>query len=149
MRYLSEFLWTHSWEVGTLVPNNSEFLTCNSNISILSGYNLLHLNTIVSLVGHLLRPLVLLLLYPGYIDLGCLPKNLDAYRISWTLMTRHLFSSSSTFTISKLNFSLEGIQYFVQKIKVIVHKCRADIFARTPKVFGRWLNVWPRHSVNF
>ena len=62
MRYLSEFLWTHSWDVNTLVSNTSEFLNWNSNISVLPGLNLLHLNTIFSLVGHLLRPLVLLLL---------------------------------------------------------------------------------------
>ena len=46
MRYLSECLWTHSLDVDTLVPNNSDFLTWYSNIS----------------VGHLLRPLVLLIL---------------------------------------------------------------------------------------
>ena len=59
MRYLSECLWTHSLDVDTIVPNISHFLTWNSNISVLSGWNLLHLYTIVSLVGHLLRPLVL------------------------------------------------------------------------------------------
>ena len=59
MRYLSEFLWTHYWDVGTIVPINSEFLTLNLNISVLPRLNLLHLNTSVSLVGHLLRPLVL------------------------------------------------------------------------------------------
>ena len=59
MRYLSDFLWTHSWDVGTLVTNNSKVLTWNSYISVLPGLNLFHLNTIVSLVGHLLRPLVL------------------------------------------------------------------------------------------
>ena len=53
MRNISEFLWTHSWDVGTLVPNNSEFLTWNSNISVLTGLKLIHLNNIVSLVGHL------------------------------------------------------------------------------------------------
>ena len=26
IRYLSEIFWRHSWDVGTLVPNNSEFL---------------------------------------------------------------------------------------------------------------------------
>ena len=57
MRYLSEFLWTHSSDVDTLVPNNSEFLSWNSNISVLPGLNLLNFYTIVSLVGHLLRPL--------------------------------------------------------------------------------------------
>ena len=62
MKYLSQFLWTHFWDVGTLVPNKSKFLTLISNISVLSGLNLLDLNTIVSLVGHLLRPLVLFLL---------------------------------------------------------------------------------------
>ena len=60
MKYLSEFVWTHSWDVGTLVPNKSKFLTLIANISVLPGFNLLHLNTIVSLVGHLLRSLVLL-----------------------------------------------------------------------------------------
>ena len=60
MIYLSEFLWTHSWDVDTLVPNNFEFISWNSNISVLPGLNLLHLYTIVSIVGHLLRPLVLL-----------------------------------------------------------------------------------------
>ena len=34
MRYIFEFLWTHSCDVGTLVPNNFEFLTWNSNICI-------------------------------------------------------------------------------------------------------------------
>ena len=57
MRYLSKFLWTHSSDVDTLVPNNSEFLSWNSNISVLPGLNLLNFYTIVSLVGHLLRPL--------------------------------------------------------------------------------------------
>ena len=60
MRYLSEFIWTYSWDVGTLVPNKSKFLALISNISVLPGFKLLHLNTIVSLVGHLLKPLVLL-----------------------------------------------------------------------------------------
>ena len=59
MIYLSEFLWTHSWDVDTLVPNNSEFISWNSNIFVLPGSNLSHLYTIVSLVGNLLRPLVL------------------------------------------------------------------------------------------
>ena len=63
MKYLSEFLWTHSWDVGTLVANKSKFLTLISNISVLPGFNLLHLNTMVSLVGHLLRPLVLFFTY--------------------------------------------------------------------------------------
>ena len=62
--YLSEIFWTHSLDVCTLVPNNYEFLTWNSNISVLPGLNLLHLNTIISLVGHLVRPLVLLLNCP-------------------------------------------------------------------------------------
>ena len=66
MRYLSDFLWAHSWDIGTLVLNNSEFLTQNSNIPLLPGLNLLHLNTVVSLVGHLLRPLVLLLSIPVF-----------------------------------------------------------------------------------
>ena len=30
MRYLSEIFWRHSWDVCTLVPNNSEFLVCLS-----------------------------------------------------------------------------------------------------------------------
>ena len=60
MKYFSEFLWTHSWDVSKLDTNKSEFLTLISNISVHPGFNLLHLNTIVSLVGHLLRPLVLL-----------------------------------------------------------------------------------------
>ena len=30
MRYLSEIFWRHSWDVGTLFPNNSEFLVCLS-----------------------------------------------------------------------------------------------------------------------
>ena len=30
IRYLSEFFWRHSWDVGTLVPNNSEFIVCLS-----------------------------------------------------------------------------------------------------------------------
>ena len=30
MSYLSEFFWRHSWDVCTLVPNNSEFLVCLS-----------------------------------------------------------------------------------------------------------------------
>ena len=60
MRYLSEFVWTNSLDFGTLVLNNSRFLIWSFNISVLSGLNLLHLNTIVSPVGHLLRPLVLL-----------------------------------------------------------------------------------------
>ena len=51
MKYLSEFLWTHSWDVGTLVPNRSKFLTLISNISVLPGFNLLHVNTIFSLGG--------------------------------------------------------------------------------------------------
>ena len=63
VRAHAEFLWTYSWDVGTLVPNKSKFLALISNISVLPGFNLLHLNTIVSLVGHLLRPLVLLLIY--------------------------------------------------------------------------------------
>ena len=54
--------WDIFLNVYTLVQNNSDFLTWNSNISILPGWNLLHLYTIVLLVGHLLRPLVLLLL---------------------------------------------------------------------------------------
>ena len=62
MKYLSECLWTHSWDVGTHVPSISKILSLISNISVLPGFNLLHLNTIVSLVGHLLRPLVLLIL---------------------------------------------------------------------------------------
>ena len=76
MIYLFEFLWKHSWDVGTLVPNEFEFLTLISNISVLPRSNLLHLNTIVSLVGHLLRPLVLLLMVStnyhcdNYIDIG-------------------------------------------------------------------------------
>ena len=69
MKYLSQFLWTHFWDVGTLVSNKSKFLAVISNISVLPGLNLLHLNTIVSLVGHLLRPLVLLLLeYKSEVD---------------------------------------------------------------------------------
>ena len=60
MRCLSEFSWTHSWDVGTLVPNNFKFLIWRSSVSVLPGLNLLHINTIVSLVGHLLRHLVLL-----------------------------------------------------------------------------------------
>ena len=28
MRYLSEFFWRHFWDVGTLFPNNFEFLVC-------------------------------------------------------------------------------------------------------------------------
>ena len=59
MIYLPEFFWTHSWDVGTLVSNNSELLTLNSNISVLPRLNLLHLKTNVSLVGYPLRPLVL------------------------------------------------------------------------------------------
>ena len=51
--------WTHSLDVYNLVPNNSKFLSWNSNIPVLPGLNLLHLYTIVSLVGHLLIPLVL------------------------------------------------------------------------------------------
>ena len=47
--------------VHTPVKNNFDFLTWNSNISILPGWNLLHLYTIFLLVGHLLRPLVLFL----------------------------------------------------------------------------------------
>ena len=58
-RDFSECLWTHSLEVDTLVPNSSDFLTWNSNISVLPGLNILHPNTIVSLVGYLRRPLVL------------------------------------------------------------------------------------------
>ena len=46
MKYHSEFLWTHSWDVGTLVPNKSKFLTLISNVSVLPGSNFLHLNTI-------------------------------------------------------------------------------------------------------
>ena len=30
IRYLSEIFWRHSWDVCTLVPNNSEFLVCLS-----------------------------------------------------------------------------------------------------------------------
>ena len=30
IRYLSEFFWTHSWDIGTLAQNNSEFLVCLS-----------------------------------------------------------------------------------------------------------------------
>ena len=60
MKYLSEFLWTHSWDVGTLVPNHSKYLTQSSNISVLPGLSMLQLNTIVSLVGPLLKPLGLL-----------------------------------------------------------------------------------------
>ena len=30
IRYLSEIFWRHSWDVGTLVPNHSEFLVCLS-----------------------------------------------------------------------------------------------------------------------
>merc|ERR1712239_93530 len=30
MRYLSENFWRHSWDVNTLVPNNSKFLVCLS-----------------------------------------------------------------------------------------------------------------------
>ena len=30
MRYLSEIFWRHSWDAGTLFPNNSEFLVCLS-----------------------------------------------------------------------------------------------------------------------
>ena len=60
-------------------------------------------------------PTAFLLLYPEYIYLGRFPKNLDAHIIWWTLMTRQLFSSSSTFTITKLFFVLEGILYFVLK----------------------------------
>ena len=30
MRYLSEIFWRHSWGLGTLFPNNSEFLVCFS-----------------------------------------------------------------------------------------------------------------------
>ena len=30
MRYLSEFFWRHSWDVGTLFRNNFEFLVCQS-----------------------------------------------------------------------------------------------------------------------
>merc|ERR1711954_162533 len=30
IRYLSEIFWRHSWDVGTLVPNNSEFFVCLS-----------------------------------------------------------------------------------------------------------------------
>ena len=30
MIYLSEFFWRHSWDVGTLFPNNSELLVCRS-----------------------------------------------------------------------------------------------------------------------
>ena len=67
MKNISEFLWTHSWNVGKLVPNNFDFLAWNSNISVLPGLNLLLLNTIVSPVGHLLRPLVLLILGFGFI----------------------------------------------------------------------------------
>ena len=63
MKYLSEFLWTHSLDVFTLVPDKSKFLTLIANISVLPGFNLLHLNTIVSLVGHLLRPLVLFVIF--------------------------------------------------------------------------------------
>ena len=33
MRYLSQFVWTHSWDVGILFPNNSEFLALNSNVA--------------------------------------------------------------------------------------------------------------------
>merc|ERR1711954_338505 len=30
LRYLSEIFWRHSWDVGPLFPNNSEFLVCLS-----------------------------------------------------------------------------------------------------------------------
>ena len=30
IRYLSEIFWRHSWDVGTLVQNNSEFFVCLS-----------------------------------------------------------------------------------------------------------------------
>ena len=30
LRYLSEICWRHSWDVGTLVSNNSEFFVCLS-----------------------------------------------------------------------------------------------------------------------
>ena len=40
MRYLFEFLWTHSWDVGTFVPHNFKFLTFISNISVLAEFNL-------------------------------------------------------------------------------------------------------------
>ena len=30
IRYISEFFWRHSWDVGTLFPNNFEFLVCLS-----------------------------------------------------------------------------------------------------------------------
>ena len=34
MRYLSEIFWRHSWDVPTLVPNNSDFLVCLSVCSL-------------------------------------------------------------------------------------------------------------------
>ena len=50
MRYLFEFLWTHSWDVGTFVPHNFEFLTYFKYLR----------TSWIQLVGHLLTPLVLL-----------------------------------------------------------------------------------------
>ena len=41
----------------------------NSNICVLPGLNLLHLSTILSLVGHLLRPPVLLVVGGGLVML--------------------------------------------------------------------------------
>ena len=38
MKYLSKFLWTYSWDVGTLVPNKSKFLALIWNISVLTGF---------------------------------------------------------------------------------------------------------------
>ena len=49
----------YHWTTLPLDHWTTEFLTLNSNISVLPGLNYLHLVPIVSLVGHLLRPLVL------------------------------------------------------------------------------------------
>ena len=83
MKYLSKFLWTHSWDIGTLVPNKLELLTLISNISVLPRFNLVHLKTIVSLVGHLLRPLVLFKLGPkrGFIKFRMCPDSGSFYNV--------------------------------------------------------------------
>jgi len=130
-RDLSECLWTHSLDVDTLVPNSSDFLTWNTNISVHPGWNLLHIYTIVSLVGHLLRPLVLFLYIELFNNQIFLSTTINTKIFTWWLSIPFLQSPSSTLSKPhiKYNYDFQNIKYntFFQTSQILQVISNIDI----------------------